>query len=73
MIAGHDNMTVSVGTRKIDLVEWIYITFASIIGALRDFLFEDAPSFKTRALPPMKGKRDCVLVIDVSGSMFLDD
>ena len=73
MITGHDKMTVSVGTRKIDLIEWIYLAFTSIIGPLRKFLFEDAPSFKTRALPPMKGDRNCVLVIDASGSMFDDD
>ena len=73
MIRRHDNTTVAVWTRKIDLVEWIYIVFASIMGTLRNFLFEDAPLFKVKALPTAKGNHDCVLVIDASGSMFLDD
>ncbi len=73
MITKHNNTTVAVWTRKIDLVEWGYLAFASILGALKSFLFEDTPSFKARALPPVKGARDCVLIVDVSGSMFDDD
>ena len=73
MIAGHDNTTVSVGTSKIDLVESIYVAFVSIMGALKNFLFEEAPSSEAKSSQPAKCTRDCVLVIDVSGSMLDDD
>ena len=73
MIAGHDNTREAVWTRKIDLIEWFYITFASIMGALKSFLFEDAPPSNARVSSPLEGTRDCVLVIDISGSMLDDD
>ena len=73
MITRHNHTTVAVWPRIGSFIEWIYVAFATIIGALKNFIFEDAPSFKAKALPPVKGNRDCVLVIDASGSMFDDD
>ena len=73
MIRRQNHTAVAVWPRKIDLIEWIYIAFASIMGALKSFLFEDVPSFKAKTSSPMKCPRDCVLVIDVSGSMLDDD
>ena len=73
MMIKFTNSTAVVWPGKIVLIEWLYVVFASIMENLRSFLFEDAPSFKAKTLPPAKGARDCVLIIDVSGSMFDDD
>ncbi len=45
-------------------------TFAN---ALKNFLFEETTSFETSGLSSAEGPRDCVLVIDASGSMYNDD
>lgn len=73
MITRHTNTTVAVWPRMGGFIEWVYIASASIVGALKSFLFEDTPSFKTQVSSPVAGTRDCVLIIDASGSMLDDD
>ena len=46
---------------------------AMFANALKNFLFEETPSFEPGQSSSLEGSRDCVLVIDASGSMFDDD
>ena len=42
-------------------------------NALKNFIFEETPSFETSGPSSAEGPRDCVLVIDASGSMHDND
>ena len=58
------------------LVEMGRVVFVSIRDALQRFsrvFFEETPSSEATNAPTLKGPRDCVLVLDESGSMFDDD
>jgi len=45
----------------------------TLANALKSFLFEESPSLETGPSSSSEGSRDCVLVIDASGSMLDDD
>lgn len=47
--------------------------FAGLLDSLKNFLFEDNPCTGAGNVPPVTSTRDCVLVIDASGSMLDDD
>ncbi len=72
VIMTNDNAAVACSQRDY-LSEWGRDVFSSILNALKSFAFDDAPSSKAEESARTRSVRDCVLVIDASGSMLDDD
>ncbi len=73
MMTTHAKTITAVCSVKDDSIKWIFSIFAMGLGVLKRFLFEDTHPFQRQGSTPAKGTRDCVLVIDASGSMLGDD